>query len=125
MAAAFEGPVEDGLGEVGIMEDGPPSGKRLVGSEEHGLPGQVALVDDLEEDVGRVVGEGEVADLVEDEDVGMEVVVERRLEPSSTGGVGEALDEFGGGGEASLKAVLDGPVGDGDGESGLSGAGRS
>jgi hypothetical protein len=55
---------------------------------------EVAFVDDLEEDVGGVVPEGEVADLVDDQDVGVEVVVERLGQPSGAGGVGEFLDEL-------------------------------
>src|SRR5690606_32201483 len=89
------------------------------------LASEISLVDDLEENVCGVVGEGEVANLVDDEHVGVQVVVERGLEPAGAGGVGEALDELGGGGEASLEAILDGAVGDGDREPRLTGAGGS
>ena len=63
MATSFQDAVEDGLGQVGIMEDLAPGGKGLVGGEEDGFALEVAFVDDLEEDVGGVVPETEVADL--------------------------------------------------------------
>jgi hypothetical protein len=44
VAAVLEDAVEDGLGEVGIMEDVPPGGKRLVGGEDHGLAAKVSIV---------------------------------------------------------------------------------
>jgi hypothetical protein len=39
VATAFEDAVEEGLGQVGIMEDVSPGGKGLVGGEEHGFSG--------------------------------------------------------------------------------------
>ena len=59
--AALEDPVEVSFGQVWIMENVSPSGKGLVGGEEHGLAFQVPLIHDLEEDVGCVVPETEVA----------------------------------------------------------------
>ena len=61
-AAALEDPVEDGFGEVGVVQDAPPELERLVGGEDHGAPAAVALVDDMEENVGGVGSVGEVAD---------------------------------------------------------------
>lgn len=56
--AAFEGAIDDGLGEVGIMEDVAPLGAwRLVGGEDDRPVLDVTAVDDLEEDVGVVVAD--------------------------------------------------------------------
>jgi hypothetical protein len=119
VAAVLEDTIEERLGQIGIVEHVPPRRKRLVGGEEHGLASEIALVHHLEEDVGGILGEGEVADLVEHQDVRVRVGVERRRELAGARGVGQLLDERGRGGEAGLEAVLDGPVGDRDGETRL------
>ena len=77
VSSALEDAVEECFGEVWIMEDMTPCGKRLVGREEQGFAGEVAFVDDLEEHVGGVILEAEISDLVDHEDVGVEVVAER------------------------------------------------
>src|SRR5205823_4684048 len=68
-----EDAIEDGLGEVLVVEDAAPGLQRLVRGEEHGALPTVAIVDHVEQDVGGVGAVGEVADLVDDEDVGMGV----------------------------------------------------
>jgi len=55
------------------VEDAAPLREGLVGGEEHGPSVEVAAVLDLEEDIGSLRTVGEVADLVNDEDVGMGV----------------------------------------------------
>lgn len=57
---------------------------------------QVALVDDMEEEVGGVGPVAEVADLVADENVGMGVGREDVAEPALAGGGGQFVDEGGG-----------------------------
>lgn len=46
-SAPGQDPVDDGLREVGVVEDVRPGGQGLVGGEDHGAAPQVALVDDL------------------------------------------------------------------------------
>jgi hypothetical protein len=101
------------------VEDGPPGSKGLVGGDHDGAAFEVAAVDDLEEHVSRVHGVGQVAEFVHDEDVGVGVEVQRLGEGAAGGGLGELGDEVVGVGEECLGAVLDGSVGDGDGEVGL------
>jgi len=36
VATAFEHAVEEGFGEVGVVQDAPPGGERLVRGEDHG-----------------------------------------------------------------------------------------
>ena len=116
--------VEDGLGEIGVVEDPAPGAQRLVSREDHGALMQVALVDDVEEDVSRIRPIAEIADLVDHEDVGMGVGREDVAEPALARGRGELVNEGGRRGEPRLEAILDSAVGDGDGEMGLAGAAR-
>ena len=67
VAAAFEHAVEEGFGEVGVVQDAPPGGARLVRREDHGPLVQVPVVDDLKEDVGGIRAVAEIADLVDHE----------------------------------------------------------
>jgi len=83
---------------------------------------QVALVDDVEEDVGGVGPVAEIPDLVDDEDVGMGVGRQDVAEPALARGGGQLVDRGRRRGEARLEAVLDGAIGDGDREMGLAGA---
>ncbi len=66
-SAAFEDAVDDGLGEVLVVEHSPPGASRLVGGEDHRALAAVAVVDDVEEHVRRVGAVGEVADFIDDE----------------------------------------------------------
>lgn len=58
---ALEDPIDDGVGEVLVMEHAAPGAERLVSGEEHGPAPAVAIIDDVEEHVGRVGAVGEVA----------------------------------------------------------------
>ena len=122
MAPPLEHAIEDGFGEIGIVQHAAPGAERLVGGEDHGPVMQVAVVDDLEEDVGGVRPIAEVADLVDDEHVGMRVAGQDLSEPARGRGRRELVDEGGRRRKARFEAVLDGPIGDGDGQVGLAGA---
>ena len=65
--AALEHPVEDGFGKIGIVQHAAPGRQRFVGGEDHRALVEVAVVDDLEEDIGRVGAVAEIADLVDHE----------------------------------------------------------
>ena len=89
------------------MQDLPPRGqRRLVGSEQHRAAPLVAFVDDVKQDVGGIGSVGEVADFVDDQDVGLQVVSELLLQSALTAGHGEALDQHRGGDEASRLLAL-------------------
>ena len=118
----LEDAIEDGGGEIGIVKNVAPRGERLVGGEDHGLALEVAGVDDVVEHVGGVLSEGEVADLVDHEDGGLDEVVKSLLEASGLAGAGEVVDQLGGVDEECVEAVLDGAIGDRDGEVRLSAA---
>jgi hypothetical protein len=114
--APLEDPVDDGLGEVFVVKDSSPCAEGFVGGEDHGASAAMTLVDHVEEHVRRVGTVGQIAHLVDDEDRRMGVGREGLGEAPLTEGGRELVDELGGRGEESIEAVLDGPVGDGDGE---------
>ena len=76
----------------------------------------MAVVDHVEEHVRRVGAVGQIADFVDDEGRRVRVGRERFGETSFPKRRREIVDEFGGGREEGIESVLDGAVGDGDGE---------
>ena len=74
----------------------------------------MTVVDDVEEHVRRVGAVGEVAHLVDHQDVGMGEARERLGQTPLAEGRRELVDELCGGDEERLEPVLDRPVGDGD-----------
>jgi hypothetical protein len=67
---------------------------------------QVAVVDDVEEDVSGVRAIAEIADLVDDEHVGMRVGRQRVPEAAPAGGQRELGDERRRRGERGIEAIL-------------------
>ena len=84
----------------------------------------VAGGDELEEQVGGLGFEGDVADLVDDQQRDAAEAGELVLEAAGVVGVGEAGDPLGGGGERDAVAGLAGPDAQPGGQVGLAGAGR-
>ena len=83
----FENAVQDGLGEIGIVEHLAPGFEGFVGGEDHGSLVQVAIIDDLEEDIGSIRAVGEIPDFVDDQDRGMGVSCQNGSQPAfATGG---------------------------------------
>ena len=72
-AATLEDAVENGFGEVGVVQDVAPEVKRLVGGENDRATAALALGDDIEENVGGVGAVGEVCDFVTDQELGRDV----------------------------------------------------
>jgi hypothetical protein len=68
---AMDEAVDEGDGAGGMREDLGPVVEGLVGAEQDGLGGVVATGDDLEEEVGVAAAVGEVADLVDAEELGL------------------------------------------------------
>ena len=118
-ATALEDAIDDGGGEVVVVEHGAPVAGVLVGGEDHRAGRVVALGHDVVENVRGVGTVGEVADLVDHEHVGRDVTAERIGEVAVARGDREVLDELGGGDEQGVEAVLDRAVADGDGYVGL------
>jgi hypothetical protein len=85
-ASSFEDAVEDGFGKIGIVQDQAPRRPRLVGGEKHRAAMQVALVDDLEHEVGGVTAHGEIAHFVNHRDGRVGVAREGRGQIAAPGG---------------------------------------
>ena len=107
------------------MEHGGPLLEGLVRRDDDRLLLQVALVDDLEEDVGRVLRVGEVTEFVDDQHVRIDVGLDGLAQRAAPCGIGELFDEVVRFAKHGGAAVLDRLVGDGDREMRLAGAGRS
>lgn len=115
-SAALEDPVDDGLREVVVVQDGPPGREGLVGGEDHRPLALVAVVDDVKQHVRGVRPVRQVAHFIHDEDSGVRVGGQGRAEPPAAEGSRQGIDEFRGGHEARVEAILDGPIGERDGE---------
>ena len=66
-AATLEDPIDDGLGEILVVKNATPGGRRLVRGEDHRVLAAMAVVDHVKEHVGSVRSVGEVADFIDDE----------------------------------------------------------
>ena len=115
-------PVEQRGGHDRVAEHVPPLGESLVRGEDHGAL-LVAGVDELEEEVGGLGVDGDVADLVDDEQGGASVVSELVVEAVGAARRGEGVDELGEGGSVDAAAGLDGGDAERAGEVALAGAG--
>ncbi len=101
------------------MESGAPVPRVLVGREDHGFSSDVPVVDNVVKDVGCIVTVGEIADLVDDEDVWLEVLRQRLSQAPFATGSRQVIDETGGCGEEGVEAILQSAIGDRDGKVGL------
>ena len=111
--------VEDGAGDGAVVvEDAGPLLEGLVGGHDEGTT-FVALADDLEEEVGTVLVDGEIANLVQEEDVGAEVFAELAFEEAALLSSGEVVDDANGIGEENRVSLLAGGVAERGGEVGL------
>src|SRR2546427_12459338 len=64
-ATPLQDAIDDGLGEILVVEHAAPGIGMLVAGEDHRAAAAMAGVDDVVEHVGRVGAVGEIADLVE------------------------------------------------------------
>jgi hypothetical protein len=100
----MEDAVEDGRGEGGVVvEDGGPVFEDLVGAEDD-RAGLVALADDLEEQVGPVLVDGQVADFIDHQQWRASVLPDLLNQSPGVLRGGQGVDDVDGGGEADGKA---------------------
>ena len=117
--AVVEEAVEDGGGDGGVaVEDGGPLFVGFVGGEDDGAA-FVAGADDLEEEVGSVLVDGEVADFIKDEEGGGGVFAHFGFEAADVLGGAEGVDDVDGVGEEDAVALLAGGVAKGGGKVGF------
>lgn len=105
--------VEQGGGDDGVAEHLAPFGKAAVGGEDHGAA-LVAGVDQLKEQVPAAGDDGQVADLVDDEQLWPAEEPDALAQRALALGLGQRADELGEGGEVDAAAGLDGLDGKSD-----------
>ncbi len=116
--------IEGGPGHDGVAgEDVGPFGEGFVGGEDDGSAGVVALADDLEQQRGLGLIEGEVADFVDDEELGPGEVVHLAVEFVFGEGFSEPAGGFDGAGEVNAVAQFRAGDTEADGEMGFPHAG--
>ena len=117
-AAMVDDAVDDGGGHVAVAEHVAPSAELEVRGEDDASP-FVAVGDDLEQEPGAVDVDGQVSELVDDEQVGLADGLEFLVEPVLGFGLAQPHDQAGGGEEPDRYAPPAGEGADGDGEVGL------
>ena len=120
----MEDPVQDGGGNHAVAKDLAPAAKALVGRQDD-RAALVAAADELEEEVGADPVDGQVADLVDEEQARHGVQLETLLEPPLAGRPRQGGDEIGGRGEEDPVPAFDGFEAQGDREMGLADPGRA
>ncbi len=115
-------PVDHGGGDDVVAEDLAPPAEGFVGGDDQ-AGAFVAAGDELEEQVGGLGFEGDVADLVDDQQWVAAQPDQLVLEAARVVGLGEPGDPLGGGGELDAVAGLAGADRDPGGQVGLAGAG--
>ena len=91
--------VDDGFGESGVGEDLGPFAEGQVGGDDQAAA-FVAFGEDLEDELGGAVGQREIAQLVEDDELGAGVAADDAGELAAAVGFLEFVGEPGEGGEA-------------------------
>ena len=71
--ATLENTIDDGCGEIVVVEGNSPVLEWLVGGEQHGASLNGASVDDVVEDVGGIGAIAEITDFIADEDGGLDM----------------------------------------------------
>src|SRR5215472_11920205 len=106
----MEDAIEDGGGQGAVVvEDLRPVFVGAVGGDHH-RGALVALADDLEQQVGAVLIDREVAELVDNQHGGLEVTLELALEAASGLGRRKSVDDIYGGGEQHRVSIQAGGV---------------
>lgn len=114
--------VDNRGGEFVAGEDSAPFAEFEVGGEDDAAA-FVGTGDDLVEQARAVDVEGNVAEFIEDNQVGAAQVLEDLVEAAGAFGLAQLQDEFGGLAEAHGPAFLDGLDAQGGGQMGLAAAG--
>jgi hypothetical protein len=111
-------PVEQRLAEAGVRDDLGPLGEREVGGQDHG--GFLsALGDHLEQELGADLGERDVADLVDGDQVVARPAGQDPTELELLLGLDQFVDQVGGGGEADPPLLAAGSDAEGSQQVGL------
>ncbi len=102
------------MGEILVVEDTAPLGHGLVRGEDHRTLPAMAIVDDMEEHVGGVGAVRQIADFVDDEQIGMRVRREGVHEPARAKRGRQIVDQLSPSDETCIEAVLNRSIGNRD-----------
>ena len=116
-------PVDDGFGEAGVWEDLGPFAEGEVGRDDQAAA-FVAFGEDLEDEFGGAVGQGEIAEFIKQDELGAGVASDDAGELAVALGFLEFVGEGGEGGEADAPSLLAGADRERGREVGLAGAAR-
>src|SRR3954468_5499027 len=105
--------VNDGLGQAGVGEDLGPFAEREVGGDDQAAA-FVAFGDDLKDELGGARGQGQVAQLIEADELGAGVAADDAGEFAARFGFLEFVGQSGERGEADAPALLAGADGQRD-----------
>ena len=120
-SSVVDGAVDDRGGHVGVAEHAGPSAELDVGGVDD-APCLVAVRDDLEEQAAAFLVDGDVAELVEDDEPGLADHGELPVEPVVLFGSSQTHDQAGRSEEPHRYPVPAGGPSEGDGEVRLAGA---
>ena len=116
--------VEKRGGHLGVAEDARPFSEGEVGGDDDGGL-LVETADQVKEQLAAGLGERQVAELVEDDEVEAREMVGETALPAGAGLGLELVDQIDDVEEAAAGPAADAGAGDADGEVGLSGSGRT
>ena len=116
--------IEQRRGHLGVAEDGRPFAEGEVGGDDdRGL--LVEPADQVEQELAAGLGEGQIAEFVEDDEVHAGEVVGHAALPAGAGFGLEPVDQVDDVEEAAAGAIADTGPGDGDGQMRLAGSGAA
>ena len=107
-------PIDDGFGHPGVGEHLGPLAERQVGGHDQ-RPAFVQFGEDLEDELGGAVWQGEIAELVEADDLGAGVAADDPAELPAAVGLLELVREGSEGGEPDPSSLVAGANGERDG----------
>ena len=114
-------PVQESRSEIGVPEYLGPVPEAEVAGDDHRAP-LVALGQDLEQELGSFLGEGDVAQLIDDEQPVAGIALLDPLQILLLSGLDELVDQAAGGHEAGPDALTAGFYAQGGGQMGLASA---
>src|SRR5947209_4529312 len=117
-------PIEQCSRHLGVAEDTGPFAERQIGRDDD-RGALVKAADQMEEQLVAGLGERQVAEFVEDDEVEPGQVIGEAALPASAGFALQPIDEVEDGVEAASRAATDAGSRDGYGEMGFAGAGAT
>jgi hypothetical protein len=116
-------PVEQRGRHLGVAEDAGPFTKGQVGGDDD-RGALVQSADQMEEQLAAGLGEREIAEFIEDDEVETGQVIGQAALPARTGFALQPIDEVDDGIKAATRAAADAGSRNGDGKVAFAGAGR-